>query len=242
MEPTIQYQSPVQQSVLQKFSVPLAIIVAGALIAVALYFSGSKTPTTAVTLPAQVNAEGMRAVDANDHILGNPNAELVIVEYSDTECPFCKQFHETMKKVMTSYGKNGDVAWVYRHFPIDQLHSKARKEAEATECAAEQGGNDKFWAYTNALYAKTTSNNTLDPKQLPIIASEVGLDVGAFNTCLSSGKFAAKVEADYQDAVKAGARGTPYSLIITKKDGSKVPINGAQPYDNLKGTIDLLLK
>jgi protein-disulfide isomerase len=242
MEPTIQYQHDPKQSALQKFSVPLAIIVAGALIAVALYFSGNKTPSTEVQLPAAVTAEGMRAVDGNDHILGNPNAELVIVEYSDTECPFCKQFHNTMKQVMDSYGKDGDVAWVYRHFPIDQLHSKARKEAEATECAFEQGGNDKFWAYTNALYAKTPSNNGLDAKELPIIASEVGLDVGAFNTCLSSGKFAAKVEADYQDAVKAGGRGTPYSLIITKKDGTKVPINGAQPYDSLKGTIDLLLK
>lgn len=231
------------QTTLQKLSVPLAIVVAGALIAGALYFSGnSKTPTTGVQLPAAVTAEGMRAVDSNDHILGNPNAELVIVEYSDTECPFCKQFHQTMQKVMESYGKDGDVAWVYRHFPIDQLHSKARKEAEATECAFEQGGNDKFWAYTNALYAKTPSNNGLDAKELPIIAQSVGLDVAAFNTCLSSGKYASKIEADYQDAVKAGGRGTPYSLIITKKDGTKVPINGAQPYDSLKSTIDLLLK
>lgn len=241
MEPTIQYQSG--QSTLQKFSIPLAIVVAGGLIAGALYFSGSsKTPTNTAVLPDTVSAEGMRAVDGNDHILGNPNAELVIVEYSDTECPFCKQFHNTMKQVMDTYGKDGDVAWVYRHFPIDQLHKKARKEAEATECAADQKGNDGFWAYTNALYAKTPSNDGLDVKELPIIAGEVGLDVGAFNTCLSSGKFAAKVEADYQDAVKAGGRGTPYSLIITKKDGTKVPINGAQPYDSLKGTIDLLLK
>lgn len=231
-----------QQSTLQKFSVPLAIIIAGALIAGALYFSGSKTAKPTVTLPGTVSAEGMRAVDANDHILGNPNAELVIVEYSDTECPFCKQFHNTMKRVMDTYGKNGKVAWVYRHFPIDQLHSKARKEAEATECAADQGGNDKFWAFTNSLYDKTPSNDGLDVKQLPIIAKEVGLDVNTFNTCLSSGKFAAKVEADYQDALKAGGRGTPYSLIITKKDGTKVPINGAQPYESLKGTIDILLK
>jgi len=230
------------QSALHKFSVPLAIIIAGVLIALALYFSGSKASAPTQPLPDKVVTGDMRPVDDNDHILGNPNAKLVIVEYSDTECPFCKQFHETMKKIMASYGKNGDVAWVYRHFPIDQLHSKARKEAEATECAAEQGGNDKFWAYTNTLYAKTPSNNRLDLKELPIIAGEVGLDVGTFNTCLSSGKFAAKVEADYQDAVKAGARGTPYSLIILKKDGTKVPINGAQPYESLKGTIDLLLK
>lgn len=241
MEPTIQYQS--EQSMLQKFAVPLAIVIAGALIAGALYFSGSsKTPANTAALPAAVTAEGMRPVDGTDHILGNPSAELVIVEYSDTECPFCKQFHNTMKQVMNSYGKDGDVAWVYRHFPIDQLHSKARKQAEATECAADQGGNDKFWAFTNTLYERTPSNNGFDDKQLPVIAKDIGLDVNAFNTCLSSGKFAAKVEADYQDALKAGGRGTPYSLIITKKDGTKVPINGAQPYESLKGTLDLLLK
>lgn len=147
-----------------------------------------------------------------------------------------------MKKVMETYGKDGDVAWVYRHFPIDQLHSKARKQAEATECANDLGGNDKFWAFTNTLYERTPSNNGFDDKQLPVIAKDIGLDVDAFNACLSSGKFAAKVEADYQDAVKAGGRGTPYSLIITKKDGTKVPINGAQPYESLKGTLDLLLK
>ncbi len=233
-----------KQTTLQKLSVPLAIIVAGALIAGALYFSGNKSTKNQPTaqIPTAVSAEGMRPVDDTDHILGNPKAELIIVEYSDTECPFCKQFHSTMRRIMDTYGKDGKVAWVYRHFPIDQLHSKARKEAEATECAADQGGNDKFWAFTNAVYEKTTSNNTLDPKQLPIIAKEVGLDVNAFNTCLSSGKFAAKVEAHYQDGLKAGARGTPYSLIITKKDGTKVPINGAQPYDSLKGTLDLLLK
>ncbi|MCX6703640.1 MAG: DsbA family protein [Candidatus Zambryskibacteria bacterium] len=230
------------QNTIQKLGVPLAIVVAGGLIAAALYFSGSKTTVPAQPAPDTVTASGMREVDDTDHIVGSPNAELVIVEYSDTECPFCKQFHSTMRKVMDTYGKDGKVAWVYRHFPIDQLHSKARKQAEATECAQELGGPDKFWAYTNTLYERTPSNNGLDDKQLPIIAKDVGLDVAAFNECLSSGRKAAIVEAHYQDGVKAGARGTPYSIIISKKDGSKVPINGAQPYENLKGTIDLLLK
>lgn len=230
-----------QQNTLQKLSIPLAIVVAGALIAGALYFSGGKSDAPTAQLPGAVSAEGMRTVDTNDHILGNPKAELVIVEYSDTECPFCKQFHNTMKRIMDTYGKDGKVAWVYRHFPIDQLHPKARKQAEATECAAEQGGNEAFWAYTNMLYDITPSNNGLQDSQLPVIAKDVGLDVNAFNTCLSSGRFANKVEADYQDGLKAGARGTPYSLIIATKDGTKIPINGAQPYDSLKETIDLLL-
>lgn len=105
-------------------------------------------------------------VTEKDHIAGNPNAELLIVEYSDPECPFCKRFHETMMQVMNEYGKTDKVAWVYRHFPLDSIHSKARKEAEAIECAGELGGNDKFWEYLNKLEEITPANNQLDPALL----------------------------------------------------------------------------
>ena len=234
---------------LEKLSVPIAIVVAGGLIAGALYYSNLKAKSAdyvqqAVTQVKAVTTspgEDMRPVSADDHILGNPNADLVIVEYSDTECPFCKQFHVTMKRVMTEYGASGKVAWVYRHFPIDSLHSKARKESEALECANELGGNEKFWAYTDLVYATTNSNDSLDPAELPKIAKTVGLNVADFNTCLSSGKYKDKVEADYQDAIKAGGRGTPNSIIISK-DGTKTLIEGAQPYESLKGVIDALLQ
>ncbi|MBI4155895.1 MAG: DsbA family protein [Candidatus Zambryskibacteria bacterium] len=229
---------------LEKLSVPIAIIIAGGLIGGALYYSNLKIgnqPTRTAAPTAENTTITMRPVSSDDHILGNPNADVLIVEYSDTECPFCKQFHTTMQRVMNEYGKDGKVAWVYRHFPIDELHSKARKEAEATECANELGGPAKFWQYINMLFDTTTSNNTLDPAQLPIIAKNVGLDVKAFNACLSSGKYATKVEADYQDAVKAGGRGTPNSILVSK-DGTKVTVQGAQPYESLKATIDALLQ
>ena len=229
---------------MEKLSVPIAIVISGALIAGALYYSNLKQPTKVVNnTPPTVNTNfsSMRPVSADDHILGNPNASLVIVEYSDSECPFCKTFHTTLRRVISEYGKDGKVAWVYRHFPIDQLHSKARKEAEAMECANELGGNAKFWEYTNALYDKTNSNNSLDPLELPKIAKTVGLNVSDFETCLSSGKYAEKVEADYQDAVKAGGRGTPNSIILSK-DGVRTPIEGAMPYESLKTIIDELLK
>ncbi len=105
-------------------------------------------------------------VTEKDHVFGNRGAELMIVEYSDPECPFCKRFHETMAQVMSEYGKQGKVAWVYRHFPLDAIHSKARKEAEAMECAGELGGNDKFWAYLNKLMEITPSNNQFDASLL----------------------------------------------------------------------------
>jgi len=228
---------------MEKLSVPIAIVIAGGLIAGALYYSNTKAPSQVVNnnVPPTNNNLEMKPVSSDDHILGNPNADIIIVEYSDTECPFCKTFHTTLQRVMTEYGKDGKVAWVYRHFPIDQLHSKARKEAEATECANELGGSEKFWEYINLLYQTTTSNDSLDPAELPKIAKTVGLNVDAFNTCLSSGRNSAKVEASYQDAIKAGGRGTPNSIILSK-DGTKTPIEGALPYESLKNIIDALLK
>lgn len=104
----------------------------------------------------------------NDQVfIGEEKNSVYVVEYSDLECPFCKRFHETMLEVMKEFDARGEeVTWIYRHFPLDQIHSKARKEAEATECAAELGGNDAFWKYTNKLMEITPSNNQLDLKLL----------------------------------------------------------------------------
>jgi len=228
----------------EKLSVPIAIVLAGGLIALALFYSnaGNTAKPAGNNNPGQPNvAVEMKPVSADDHILGNPNADIIIVEYSDTECPFCKTFHNTMKRVMAEYGDSGKVAWVYRHFPIDQLHKKARKQAEALECANDLGGPSKFWEYTNLLYDTTNSNDSLPESELPRMAGTVGLDVSAFNACLSSGKFAAKVEEHYQDAIKAGGTGTPNSIIVAK-DGTKTNIIGAQPYENLKAVIDAFLE
>mgnify|MGYP001612976372 FL=1 len=132
------------------------------------------------------------------------------------------------------------MAWVYRHFPLDTIHSKARKEAEATECAAELGGEAKFWEYIDKLFEITPSNNNLDPALLPQIAEEVGLNRTAFNECLEKGRQSAKVETDYQDAVRAGASGTPFNIILTR-NGQKVSIPGALPYSQMKNIIDTTL-
>lgn len=155
---------------IQKFAVPLAIIIAGALIAGALYFASiGRAPKGGGQGTARAE-KNIRPVQKDDHILGNADAKITIVEFSDTECPFCKRFHATMHEVIDTYGKDGKVAWVYRHFPIAQLHPKAQKEAEALECAAELGGpssplgtsNDVFWKYADKLFETTNSNNSLD--------------------------------------------------------------------------------
>lgn len=230
-----------EQSPQSKYLIPLAIMAAGGLVAVAIYFGGASGSVPKASVIRDPNADQINIppVTEKDHIIGNRNAALVIVEYSDTECPFCKTFQNTMKEVVRAYGDQ--VAWVYRHFPIAQLHSKAAKEAEATECANELGDNQVFWNYLDKLFETTNSNNSLDPGELPKIATTIGLDVNTFNTCLSSGKYTAFVTKSVAEAIKAGGLGTPYSVIIAK-DGRKTVINGAEPLKSVKLKIDELLK
>ena len=221
-----------------KFLVPLAIVVAGGLIAGAVYFGG-KTPTPR---PGSGQATEIQVppVTEKDHILGSRNAELIIVEYSDTECPFCKVFHNTMKEVVSSY--NGKVAWVYRQLPIVQLHSKAPKEAEALECVASLAGNQAFWTYLDLIFETTNSNDSLDPAELPRLAISIGVSEQAFNECLNSDRFSELVQKQTEEGYKAGARGTPYSLVLDQKGEVKTTINGAEPLANIKAKLDALLR
>lgn len=190
-------------------------------------------------------AGAVKPVDAEDHIRGDLKAPVKLIEFSDLECPFCKQFHRTMKRLMDEYGSDGRVAWVYRHFPLDSLHSKARKEAQAAECANELGGNEAFWAYTDRVFEVTPSNNGLDLGLLPQFAEDIGLDRSKFETCLRGdargGKYADHIESDLQDATASGGTGTPFILVVAR-NGKTFPINGAQPYAAVKSIIELALK
>ena len=257
MSTIIMEPSQTQTSLLANpLAIPIAIIVAGAIIGGAILIglrqpgnsaAGALRPQGAEQQPGDL--EAMSPITDDDHIRGNPNAPVKIVEYSDTECPFCKRFHGTMNQIMSEYGESGKVAWVYRHYPLDALHKKADKEAEAMECAAEQGGspsplgtsNDTFWRYADRLFEVTPSNDGLDPADLPKIAQFVGLDVKKFNACLSSGKYAEHVEEDTQNAQATGGNGTPWSIIVAP-NGKKYPLSGAQPYEAVKQLIELALQ
>jgi protein-disulfide isomerase len=220
-----------------QYVLPITIVVAGALIAGAVFLAGKgSTPSN-----TNGNVEGLRAYTPGvDHILGNPNAPVKVVEYMDLECPHCKVFNTTMHQVMEFYGTSGKVAWVQRPMPLAQIHSKAVQEAHAAECAAEQGGDTAYFAYADKIFEITPSDNGLDLAQLPVIAGEVGLNVQTFNSCMSSGKFNEKITASYNEAVKAGAQGTPYTVIMVGTD--TVVLNGAQPYDSMRAAIDSILE
>ena len=229
-----------------KLIIPLSIVIAGVLIGGGIYLNGrmtsdNSTPAERRQADSKNLSGALRPIDDNDHIIGSPNARIIIVEYSDTECAFCKIFHQSLLSIMQEYGGDGKVAWVYRHFPIAEIHSKSLKQAEALECAAVLGGNGTFWEYTNNLYEVTPSNNGLEDSELPKIASRVGLPVDKFNICLESGEFGPRVASDIQNAEELGALGTPYSVLIDTKSGEHYPIEGAYPYAELKQVIDLIL-
>ena len=217
-----------EQQPTNKFAVPIAIVIAGALIAGALYFNNTKSSNqpTATGNQNQELATGkieIAAISATDHLLGNPDAKAIMVVYSDTECPFCKSFHVSAKKIIDTFGKDGGVAMIYRHFPLYKpdsygrvLHSKAGKEAEALECANELGGNPAFWKYVDRLFEITPSNDGLAPEELPKIAEFAGLNKTTFASCLASNKYADFVSKAYDAALAAGAQGTPYTIIVLK--------------------------
>ncbi|MCH8748309.1 thioredoxin domain-containing protein [Patescibacteria group bacterium] len=223
----------------------IAIVIAGALIAAAIYYSGgaatSTGPGAAVAggeapEPAAPEIGDIRAVSADDHIRGPDSAKVTIIEYSDLECPFCKRFHPTLQQIVAENPE--DVRWVYRHFPLEQIHPNARQAAVAVECAADQG---KFWELLDHLFETTETGADLTDDKLKSRAAEVGVaDAQQFATCLGSDKHSDRIDADLLDAAAAGGQGTPYSILLGP-NGEKIPVSGALPYEAVKAQLDQLL-
>lgn len=245
-------EGEIKSNTTNQYLIPLAIVIAGGLVAGAVFMNGggNSNPTVANTgnnQPTQAapqptgTTDDIRPITAEDHIKGNPDAPVKIVEYSDFECPFCKRFHDTMNEIMGSeLGTSGQVAWVYRQFPLEQLHPvKAMAEAVASECAAELGGNDAFWQFADRFMELTPSNNRTEIETvIPQIVQEIGLDQTAFQTCFESGKYDQHIEDDIQNAIATGGRGTPWSVVIAP-NGKTFPLNGAQPLEAVKQLIGL---
>ena len=173
-------------------------------------------------------------MNGDDWFRGDKNASVTIVEFSDIDCPFCSRFHTTMNQVMENY--DGQVNWVYRHFPLTSLHPEAIKKAEAAECVGELGDNNKFWEFLDLLYENTTEKVA----DLSDIASGTDIDADDFQTCLDSGRYTSKVQGHVSQAQAAGGRGTPHSIIIS--GDTITPIQGAQPYESVKSLLDTILQ
>jgi protein-disulfide isomerase len=237
MEPnTNQTQNPA----VNQWIVPVAIVIAGALIAASLYFSRTDRPADSNPQADATNkaAEQAVVIKDDDHVRGERNADVRIIEYSDMECPYCKQFHATMRQISAEY--SGRLAWVYRHFPIQNIHPKAVREAIASECIAELGNEDKFWNFLDKFYEVTPSNNETDLSILPTIAKGLGIKETDFNTCLDSGKYDVRINSQFNEGIATGGTGTPWSLVVTKS-GRILSINGAQDYAVVKQIIETAL-
>ncbi len=176
-------------------------------------------------------AEKLPQVSDRDHVRGNRNAEVFLIEYSDFECPYCATFHETAQQVVDEY--DGQVAWVYRHFPLDSIHPQSRPGANAVECVANLGGEDAFWNFTDAVFADLTILEDLEGT-----ASKMGIDI---SSCLASKTYESVIDSDYNGGLEAGVTGTPGNFIVNKK-GEVWLIPGALPFSSLQEVIDEALQ
>lgn len=172
------------------------------------------------------------AISDDDYVLGNPDAKVTIIEYSDYECPFCARFHPTIKNVIEKYPD--DIQFVYRHFPLQSIHPDAERAAVAAECIGEQAGATGFYDFTDTVFEDSSVELTADG--LAKVAGQIkGVNVKDFQDCLSENRYLSKVRAQQQGGVNAGVTGTPGTFI----NGQLV--SGAVPESNLTQIIDGIL-
>lgn len=173
-------------------------------------------------------------VDEADHILGNSDAEVSLIEYSDLECPFCKRNHPTVKQIVDAY--DGKVNIVYRHFPLG-FHPNAQKGAEATECVAELADDATVWKFIDKVFEKGAIN-----EQYAAYAEEIGVDKAKVQDCLDSGKYTSNVSDERDAGAAAGVTGTPGNIVMNNKTGDAKLVSGARPFNDFKTAIDSMLE
>jgi protein-disulfide isomerase len=192
--------------------------------------TGSPTqPQPSQPSPSQQKPQVVQVSVDDDPAKGSKDAPVVIVEFSDFQCPYCKRFFDqTLPQLENEYIKTGKVYFVYRDFPLN-FHQYAKEAAEAANCAKEQG---KFWEYHDLLFENQQTWTSVGISELKKYAADLGLDTNKFDSCLDSGKYASEVQKDFQDGLSYGVGGTPTFFI------NGIKIVGAQPYSVFKQIID----
>lgn len=223
-----------------KFILPGAIIMAGVLISVAVIYSngGFNKLTTGGSANVRDTSGGQKAVSTDDDAyLGDKDAPVVMIEFSDFQCPFCRSFwSDTLPLIKSEYIDTGKVRFVYRDFPLS-FHSGAMPAAQATECAREQ---DKFWEMHDKIFIEQDKQGggtiQFGANDLKKWAGEIGLNVSEFNSCLDSQKYLNEVNNDLKDGQAAGVSGTPGFFINGRL------VVGAQPFSVFQSLIEEELK
>lgn len=236
-------------------------IIAGAILLGSLIISGgilfsrgtfqktSDSGTAGILKPSENSSpiaerpgESVKVSTDDDAVLGDKDAPVTLIEFSDYECPFCKRsFTDVLPELKKTYIDTGKVKLVFRDFPLS-FHANAEKEAEAAECARSLGDDATYYKFHDQIFTKTTSNGAgLALTELPVIAKNLGLNVNQFQQCLDSGKFKDEVAKDMADGEAAGISGTPSWIIgASSKDGQIEGqlVVGAQPFSAFKAIID----
>lgn len=223
-------------------TVPAAIIIAALILGVShvLYAAILNTKNT-----SPVTIFSGTPISEKDYPTGNKKSDIIVVEYSDTECPFCARLHPTMTQIQSEYGDR--VSFVYRHFPLTQIHPNAYAEAQAIECIGKQLGSQKRRDYIDQMFQYKITNNsmTLPKNGKEDLAKNLGADIKEFSSCMSGVESSTIVSDSIQDGVKAGVSGTPATFIL-KRDGDEYEvfsfIEGAREYEYFKAVIDASLE
>ena len=172
-------------------------------------------------------------------VLGEVDAPVTIVEFSDYQCPFCRRYSLTVFPVLKrEYIDTGKVRYVFRDFPLTSIHQQAEKAHESAHCAGE---SNKYWEMHDMLFEK---QDDLMVPSLKHYAEELGLNSATFEECLDSGKYQVAIQKDVEDGGAAGIRGTPSFFVGKSGSGDSITgtiIRGAQPLVNFQTIINQLL-
>lgn len=214
----------------EKLSTPAILTVVAIIIVGGLFLAKAKMPLArknqapATVEKTKVNVPPVTTADVST---GPTDAKVTLVLYSDSQCPYCRVLYPSIKQLVD---QDKEVRWVYRHAPFK---TTGRKEAEAMDCANDQG---KFWEYLDAIYTSNDTENISDPVRLTKIAVGKGLSEQEFSQCLTSGKYAGKITEYLNAARDAKVQGTPFTLAIGSSRAEEVV--GAVSFEQLKATVD----
>ncbi len=238
----------------EKLLIPLSIIIAGIIVAGAIFFGGSSAGKVAHhdnnvdagTVPARVVSQ------KEDHIYGNPDADIFVIEYSDLECPYCRRYHEgASAQLKNRYAGDDRVAFVFRHFPLDEpytdsTHERATEIHVAAECVAQLGGDEAFFRFIDDVFSSPipasdefdSSASDLPAELVRERAVKVGVDQAQFLTCYNNQDTEPILAADFEDGVRAGVLGTPTVMIQTEQGNTYLAVAN---YEALYSTIEAYL-
>lgn len=228
-------------------STPSAVIAGSVLISLSLiangliisHGNGNSLGVSAVEKPSNMFAG--KSIDGKDYVLGDENADVAVIEYSDPECPFCVQLSPTIKQIQEKYA--GKIAFVYRHFPLTQIHPHAFDESRAIACAGAGEGKTGYYKYIDALFSYKYGKQTTQLPQNGVfdLAKTAGLDISKFTQCYNTQATAQIVNDNQADGVKAGVQGTPTTFVLKKKgNGYEVIalVDGARPIEAFTAPIE----